>query len=124
MPLILGILAGIPVAIACAGYTWSRRDFVVPAMKEEGRMKGMADREVAIAAALSFGATPLLWAVLGTLVYPLVTSPQTFLVGAVITAVLASLANIPRRTRLYREFFVLNLITGLGLGLLIPWFMR
>lgn len=121
--LLLGILAGVPVALACAAYTWSRRQFIVPAMKEEGRMKGMTHREMGIAAAFSLGVTPLLWAVLGALVYPLVSAPQTFLIAALVTAILASLANIPRRTKLFRDFLVINLITGLGLGLLIPWFM-
>ncbi|MBI2845583.1 MAG: hypothetical protein HYX86_03445 [Chloroflexi bacterium] len=123
MLLIWGIVAGIPVAIACAAYTWSRREFIVPAMKEEGRMKGMTDREMGIAATLSFGVTPLFWAVLGALVFPLVSAPQTFLIAAVITSLLASLANIPRRTKLFRDFLTINLITGLGLGLLIPWIM-
>lgn len=123
MPLLLGLLAGVPVGLVSAAYTWVRREIFIPVLKEEGRMRGMGDRDMAIAMTLSFGVFPLLWAVLGSLVYPIVNSSQAFLIGAVATAVLASLANIPRRTKLFHEFFILNLISGVGLGLLIPLFL-
>jgi hypothetical protein len=114
-----GLVAGIPVSLACLAYVLLRRDTVVQVFTGGG--KAMSTESASILAVVT---AVLIGPVLGlaaALVFNRMPSEQQYATLAFGLATAMSLAALVSRTPLMVEKIVLNYLVAVCLGLIMPW---
>jgi hypothetical protein len=114
-----GVVAGIPVSLACLAYVLLRRDTVVQVLTGGGKAMSTESTSIlAVVTAVSIG--PVL-GLAAALVFNRMPSEQQYATLAFGLATAMSLAALVSRTPLTVEKIVLNYLVAVCLGLIMPW---
>ena len=125
----VGLIAAVPVAVACAVLLFVRAD-VIDDVKDEGPALGFSSDGV-VCWVLTWAAITLAFGVAAALVYDRLSSrwdfgPSQYLFLAIVVAVTLSAMLFVRiyegETHVFRvEYTAMNFIYAVGFGTLVPW---
>ncbi|MFQ6001342.1 MAG: hypothetical protein ACE5LG_06695 [Anaerolineae bacterium] len=118
--IVKGVLAGVPWGLATALYAWLRRKDLVSAIREEGRLESLSNREVLIVSLANFGLMPPMAGILAALAYSRMHSPSQFFWLALAATVFVSIVTLFRRIPHKEDRIISYFIAGPGLGWLVP----
>lgn len=118
--IVKGVLAGVPWGLATAFYAWLRREDLVSAIREEGRLESLSNRGVLIVSLANFGLMPPMAGILAALAYSRTRSPSQFFWLTLAATVFVSIITLFRRISHKEDRIISYFIAGPGLGWLVP----
>ncbi len=118
--IVKGVLAGIPWGLATAFYAWLRREDLVSATREEGRLESLSSRGALIVILANFGLMPPAAGILAALAYSRTRSPSQFFSLALAATVFVSIITLFSRIPHKEDRIISYFIAGPGLGWLVP----
>lgn len=118
--IVKGVLAGVPWGLITAFYAWLRREDLVSAIREEGRLESLSNRGVLIVSLANYGLMPPMAGILAALAYSRTRYPSQFFWLALAATVFVSIITLFSRAAHKEDRIISYFIAGPGLGWLIP----